>query len=133
MPEVKKQSAYSKALHNNNEWLLKYAKFMCAFSGKGRLKIYRKLAALLKNRFSLMNALEMIYNGLSEEGKHPNNPLAVSVAAWGRALQEGHPFSDCLKGCQALQVPVVRFSQYKKRAPLPKPHLPPGESDNSTC
>ncbi len=98
MPEVKKQSAYSKALHNNNEWLLKYAKFMCAFSGKGRLKIYRKLAALLKNRFSLMNALEMIYNGLSEEGKHPNNPLAVSVAAWGRALQEGHPFSDCLKG-----------------------------------
>ena len=67
-------------------------------SGKRRLKIYRKLAALLRNRFSLMNSLDMIYSGLSDEGKNPYDPMAVAVSSWGRALQEGHPFSDCLKG-----------------------------------
>lgn len=98
MPEVKKQSAFNKAMRNNNQWVLTYAKIMCNLSNKKRLKIYRKLAALLRNRFSLMNSLDMIYNGLSEEGKHPNDPMAVAVSMWGRALQEGHPFSDSLKG-----------------------------------
>ena len=98
MPEAKKQSAFNKAMRYNNEWLVEYAKIMCSLSNKGRLKVYRKLAALLRNRFSLMNALDMIYNGLSEEGRHPGEPMAIAVANWGRALQEGHPFSDCLKG-----------------------------------
>jgi len=98
MPVAKKQSAFNKAMRNTNKWELYYAKAMCALSNKGRLKIYRKLAALLRNRFSLMNALDMIYNGLSDDGKHPDDPLAIAVGAWGRALQEGHPFSDCLKG-----------------------------------
>jgi type II secretory pathway component PulF len=98
MPEIKKTSAYNRAMRNNNEWVVTYAKIMCSISNKGRLKIYRKLAALLRNRFSLMNSLEMIYNGLSDEGRHPNSPLAVAICAWGRSLQEGHPFSDCLKG-----------------------------------
>ncbi len=98
MPEIKKKSAFSRAMMNTNEWLMGYAKFMCNFSNKGRLKIYRKLAALLRNRFSLMNALDMIYNGLSDEGQSPNEPMAIAVSAWGRALQEGHPFSDALKG-----------------------------------
>ena len=45
-----------------------------------------------------MNALEIIYNGISEEGKKPNDPMAIAVSVWGHSLQEGHPFSDCLKG-----------------------------------
>ncbi len=98
MPEIKKQSAFNRAMRNNNEWLVSYAKIMCSLSNKGRLKIYRKLAALLRNRFSLMNALDMIYNGLSDDGKSPSAPMAIAVSCWGRALQEGHPFSDCLKG-----------------------------------
>ncbi len=98
MPEVKKQSAFNKAMRSNNKWLTTYAKIMCSISNKNRLKIYRKLAALLRNRFSLMNSLDMIYNGLSDDGKHPSDPMAIAVSSWGRALQEGHPFSDCLKG-----------------------------------
>ena len=94
MPEIKKISAFNKAMTNTNNWLMGYAKFMCNFSNKGRLKIYRKLAALLRNRFSLMNALDMIYNGLSDEGQSPSEPMAIAVSAWGRALQEGHPFSE---------------------------------------
>ena len=98
MPEVKKQSAFNKAMQNSNDWVLTYAKIMCNLSNKNRLKIYRKLAALLRNRFSLMNALDMIYSGLTEEGAHPNDPMGIAVSSWGRALQEGHPFSDALKG-----------------------------------
>ena len=81
MPEIKKKSAFSRAMMNTNEWLMGYAKFMCNFSNKGRLKIYRKLAALLRNRFSLMNALDMIYNGLSDEGQSPNEPMAIAIAS----------------------------------------------------
>lgn len=98
MPEVKKQSAFNKAMRSNNQWLLTYAKIMCNLSNKKRLKVYRKLAALLRNRFSLMNALDMVYNGISEEGRKPNDPMAIAISMWGRSLQEGHPFSDCLKG-----------------------------------
>lgn len=98
MPEIKKRSAFARAMTHQNSWQQTYAKFMCNFSNKGRLKIYRKLAALLRNRFSLMNALDMIYNGLSDEGKHPNDPMAIAVSAWGRGLQEGHPFSEALRG-----------------------------------
>ena len=98
MPDVKRVSAFNRAMTNSNKWSLTYAKIMCNLSNKGRLKVYRKLAALLRNRFSLMNSLDMIYNGLSDEGKHPNEPMAVAVGSWGRLLQEGHPFSDALKG-----------------------------------
>ncbi len=98
MPEIKRRSAFNRAMGTTNKWMLTYAKFMCNMSNKGRLKIYRKLAALLRNRFSLMNSLDMIYNGISEDGSHPNEPMAIAISAWGRSLQEGHPFSDALKG-----------------------------------
>jgi type II secretory pathway component PulF len=98
MPEIKKRSAFNRAMGTTNKWMLTYAKFMCNMSNKGRLKIYRKLASLLRNRFSLMNALDMIYNSISDEGKHPNEPMAIAISAWGRSLQEGHPFSEALKG-----------------------------------
>ena len=107
MPEIKKQSAFNRAMRNNNEWLVSYAKIMCSLSNTARLKIYRKLAALLRNRFSLMNALDMIYNGLSDDGKNPSAPMAIAVSNWGRALQEGHPFSDCLKGWAPSREPLM--------------------------
>ena len=98
MPKVERKSAFNRAMKTTNKWMLAYARFMCNLSNKGRLKVYRKLAALLRNRFSLMNALDMIYNGITDEGQHPNEPIAIAISAWGRALQEGHPFSDALKG-----------------------------------
>lgn len=98
MPEIKKQNAFDKAMAQTNKWIVGYAKLMCNLSNSRRLKLYRKLAALLRNRFSLMNSLDMIYNGLSEEGRKPNEPMAIAVSSWGRSLQEGRPFSDCLKG-----------------------------------
>lgn len=75
-----------------------YAKLIIIFSNKVRLKLYRKIASLMKNRFSLMDALDMLYDGASNGGKNPGEPLAIAIAAWGKALNNGKTFSDALKG-----------------------------------
>ena len=98
MPEIKKQSAFNKAMKNSNRWLLNYAKIMCNISNKKRLKIYRKLAALLRNRFSLMNALDMLHATVTNDGKNPSEPMAIAIASWANALQNGQPFSEALRG-----------------------------------
>jgi type II secretory pathway component PulF len=75
-----------------------YAKMLCAFSGGTRLKIYRKLASLLRNRFSLMDALERVHDIVTNGGKNPSEPLAVAIACWSRSLQNGDTSSVALKG-----------------------------------
>jgi type II secretory pathway component PulF len=75
-----------------------YAKFIISLSNKTRLKLYRKIASLMKNRFSLMDALDMLHDGASNGGKNPGEPLAIAIASWGRALNNGKAFSDALKG-----------------------------------
>ncbi len=75
-----------------------YAKMIMLFSNKVRLKLYRKIASLMRNRFSLMDALDMLYDGASNGGKNPGEPLAIAIAAWGKSLNNGRTFSDALKG-----------------------------------
>ena len=75
-----------------------YAKLMIAFAGKTRLKLYRKIASLMRNRFSLMDALDMLHDSASNGGKNPGEPLAIAIACWGRALNNGKTFSEALKG-----------------------------------
>lgn len=75
-----------------------YAKLILNFSNKVRLKIYRKIASLMKNRFSLMDALDMLHDGASNSGKNPSEPLAIALAAWAKGLNNGMTFSDALKG-----------------------------------
>lgn len=75
-----------------------YAKLMIKFENKTRLKLYRKIASLMRNRFSLMDALDMLHDGASNGGKNPGEPLAIAIASWGRALNNGKTFSEALKG-----------------------------------
>lgn len=75
-----------------------YAKMIIIFSNKTRLKLYRKIASLMRNRFSLMDALDMLHDGASNGGKNPGEPLAIAIAAWGRSLNNGNTFSEALKG-----------------------------------
>lgn len=75
-----------------------YAKMICNFSNTTRLKVYRKIASLMSNRFSLMNALDLLHDSASNGGKNPNEPMAIAIAHWARELQNGKPFSDALKG-----------------------------------
>ena len=94
----KKVSSVQKAMRNLGKAEEFYAKVIMAFSGKVRLKLYRKIASLMHNRFSLMDALDMLHDGASKGGKNPGEPLAIALASWARALNNGKTFSDALKG-----------------------------------
>jgi len=93
-----KRSRFNQAIESLGSIEVYYAKLVCNFSNKSRLKIYRKIASLLRNRFSLMDALDMLHDGLTNGGKNKSEPMAVAMASWGHALQNGLPFSDALKG-----------------------------------
>lgn len=75
-----------------------YAKIIIKNSSKTRLRIYRKIASLMHNRFSLMDALDVLHDSASNGGKNPGEPLAIAIACWGRALNNGKSFSDALDG-----------------------------------
>ena len=81
-----------------NAFTIRYAKMMMNFSQNDRLRIYRKLAALLRNRFSLMDALERLRNIASENGKNPTDSVAVGATCWMESLQNGLSFSVALRG-----------------------------------
>ena len=98
MEENKGKSSLEKAMKSLGTVEVYYAKMICRMSNGVRLKIYRKLASLLRNRFSLMNALDLVYSGFSNGGKNPKEPMAIAIASWGRALQNGLPFSEALRG-----------------------------------
>ena len=93
-----KSGSMAKAMKQLNTIEVYYARMICNFSNQARLKIYRKIASLMRNRFSLMNALDMLHDGASNGGKNPDEPMAIAIASWAKALQNGWPFSDALKG-----------------------------------
>ncbi|MDR1693599.1 MAG: type II secretion system F family protein [Lactobacillaceae bacterium] len=96
--QKRRSASLNKAMKSLNTVEVYYAKLICNFSSSARLKVFKKIAALMKNRFSLMNALDMIYDGFSNGGKNAGEPMAIAIAAWAKALQNGLPFSEALKG-----------------------------------
>ena len=77
---------------------IRYAQTMMKLFQNDRLRIYRKLAALLRNRFSLMDALERLKNIASDNGKNPTETIAVATTCWMESLQNGLSFSVALRG-----------------------------------
>lgn len=75
-----------------------YAMIICRMSDGTRMQIYRKLISLLRNRFSLMDALDRIRGIITNDGKNPDEPMALAILYWTRALQNGSPFSVALEG-----------------------------------
>ena len=75
-----------------------YALIICRLSHGTRIKIYRKLISLLRNRFSLMDALDRIRGIITNDGKNPDEPMALALLYWQRSLQNGNPFSVALEG-----------------------------------
>ncbi len=82
----------------SNEIILKLSQFMVLMNNENRLKIYYKLAALLRNRFTLMDALDRIWMIESKDGANPDEPMAIAVAAWLKELEKGLPFSSAIEG-----------------------------------
>lgn len=96
--QKRRSTSLAKAMKQLNSIEIYYSKLICNFSNQTRLKLYRKIASLMRNRFSLMNALDMLHDGASNSGKNPDEPMAIAIASWAKALQNGLPFSDALKG-----------------------------------
>ena len=95
------RGTFNKAMKSLGSLEVSFAKFRIGMAGKARLKVYKKLASLLRNRFSLMNALDIMYDSITNNGKHPGEPMAIAIASWGKSLQNGYAFSDALTAPRA--------------------------------
>ncbi len=94
---AKMKDSVAKSLSTNilNKW---YAHFVIRVYASDRLELYRKLMALLKNRFSLMDALDRLYAIATKEGKNPDDSTAIAVAHWMQKVRNGSTFSEALTG-----------------------------------
>lgn len=93
--QVKDSMAKSLSTNVLNIW---YARFSVRVHSEDRLELYRKLMALIKNRFSLMDALERLYSIASKDGKNPDDSMAIATAFWMQSVRNGSTFSEALKG-----------------------------------
>ncbi len=91
-------SSLQKAMKHLNAVEIQYARLVVSMSNNARLKMYRKIASLMRNRFSLMDALDRLHDGVSNGGKNAGEPFAIALVEWSKKLQNGIPFSDALKG-----------------------------------
>lgn len=78
-----------------NKW---YARLIFRFNTEKRIAVIRKLASLLRNDFTLMNALGRIEMIESNNGKNPNEPFAIVMREWQKNLERGMSFSDTTRG-----------------------------------
>jgi type II secretory pathway component PulF len=75
-----------------------YAKMVCRFSNDKRIAIWRKLVSLLKNDFTLVNALNRLQMIESRGGVKPDEPFAICLREWEKNLERGMSFSEATRG-----------------------------------
>ena len=63
------------------------------FGSKSRLRIYRKIATMVKYGIPLQRVLEMLYMQASVNGQKPKCNNAIIMRAWIREIKNGHPLS----------------------------------------
>ncbi|MBO7066331.1 MAG: type II secretion system F family protein [Alphaproteobacteria bacterium] len=78
-----------------NKW---YARLIFRLNTEKRIAVIRKLASLLRNDFTLMNALGRLEMIESNNGKNPNEPFAIVMREWQKKLERGMSFSDTTRG-----------------------------------
>ena len=81
-----------------NKLEILYAKIVCRFSKDKRITIWRKLVSLLKNDFTLVDALNRIQMTESRGGAKPNEPFAICMREWEKNLERGLSFSEATRG-----------------------------------
>lgn len=75
-----------------------YARMVCRFSDDKRIAIWRKLVSLLKNDFTLVNALNRLQMIESRGGAKPDEPFAICLREWEKNLERGMSFSEATRG-----------------------------------
>lgn len=77
---------------------LLYAKLMFRTNTEKRMSICRKLASLLRNDFTLIDALERLEMIESKNGTKPREPFAIVMRQWQKNLERGMSFSEATRG-----------------------------------
>lgn len=75
-----------------------YAKINFRLNTDKRIAIYHKLASLLRNDFTLMNALNRLEMIESGGKKDSSEPFAIVMRQWQKNLELGMSFSDSTRG-----------------------------------
>ena len=83
---------------NMNRLELLYARLVFRLNTEKRMATIRKLASLLRNDFTLMDALSRLEMIESNNGKNPNEPFAIVMRQWQQNLERGMSFSDTTRG-----------------------------------
>ena len=81
-----------------NKLELLYAKWVFRTSTEKRMALCRKLASLLKNDFTLIDALERLEVIESKNGTKPREPFAIVMRHWQHNLERGMTFSEATRG-----------------------------------
>lgn len=97
-PKSARSKIAQKGMSRTNALNYWYARLTVRAFTSDRLAFYKKLRALLKNRFSLMDALDRMYQIASKDGKSPDDTMAIAVAEWMKKIQNGDSFSVALRG-----------------------------------
>ena len=78
-----------------NKW---YARLIFRMNTEKRIAMLRKLASMLRNDFTLMNALGRLEMIESNNGRSPNEPFAIVMRVWQQNLERGMSFSETTRG-----------------------------------
>ncbi len=77
---------------------LLYAKFVFKTDTEKRMAISRKIASLLRNNFTLMDALHRVEMIESHDGRKPNEPFAIAMREIQQNLERGMTFAEATQG-----------------------------------
>lgn len=81
-----------------NKLELLYAKLVFKMDTEKRMAISRKVASLLRNNFTLMDALHRIEMIESHNGRKPNEPFAIAMRDIQQNLERGMTFAQATYG-----------------------------------
>lgn len=81
-----------------NKLELLYAKLVFKADTQKRMAISRKVASLLRNNFTLMDALHRIEMIESNNGQKPGEPFAIAMREIQKNLERGMTFAEATEG-----------------------------------
>ena len=74
-----------------------YAGIVFRLDDDKRMNLYRKIASLLGNDFTLMDALERCWRIESKDGRKKDEPFAIVLRAWQDGLERGLAFDEAVR------------------------------------